>query len=155
MEWQEVGSSHQRVSFYCVCEEGGKCIPDAQEEKGVAKWPPRCVGKPGERWLTKCINSRHLWRLHRIRKGEFVGAPSFVCITEKPVSRGRKGNQLEIYKIRSLSDIGDERKTENWRLWQEGDLGNLLYSHDRTDVRWRENSWRKKRAEITETGKQT
>ena len=39
-----------------------------------------------------------------------------MCITEKPVSRGRKGNQLEIYKIRSLLDVGDERKTENWRL---------------------------------------
>lgn len=54
-------------------------------------------------------------------------------ITEKPVSRGRKGNQLEIYKIRSLSDVGDERQTENWRLWQEGDFGNLLYSHDGTE----------------------
>lgn len=56
-----------------------------------------------------------------------------MCITEKPVSRGRKGNQLEIYKIRSLLDVGDERKTENWRLWQEGDLGNLLYSRDGTE----------------------
>ena len=36
-----------------------------------------------------------------------------MCITEKPVSRDRKGNQLEIYKIRSLSDVGDERQTEN------------------------------------------
>ena len=63
---------------------------------GVAS---RGVGKPREGWLIKCINSRHLWRLHRIRKGEFVGAPSFMCITEKPVSRDRKGNQLEIYKI--------------------------------------------------------
>ena len=68
------------------------------EERSV-RVASRGVGKPREGWLIKCINSRHLWRLHRIRKGEFVGAPSFMCITEKPVSRHRKGNQLEIYKI--------------------------------------------------------